>query len=222
MSTGNIALDMLLTSIREDVESGNDDSIEEICRQFPSLSEKAAKDVFTLVSGAIRESSEEETRVELVVTAPPSFGIKAHNTKFTVDKLIKNARSSILITGYSLSDYFGDLVDCIIQKSHQGISVSYFANDIESQKSADKLLLHKGKFLQVFNYLKKDDSMSALHAKVISVDGRKTFITSANLSYHGQEGNIEVGALIESKQIAKQISDVFMKLVQSRVFVIIK
>lgn len=219
MSTGNLALDILLNNIREDIEGGNDDSLELIRRQFPSLSEKEARNVFSLVSGAIQMADEEGTKVELVVTAPPSFGIKAHTTKFTVDNLIKNAKSSILITGYSLSDYFEDLVDCIVLKSHQGIPVKYFANDIESQKSADKLLLHKGKFLQIFNYPKKDDSMSALHAKVISVDGSKTFITSANLSYHGQEGNIEVGALIESKQIAKQINDVFMKLVQSRVFV---
>lgn len=218
MSTGNLALDILLNEIREDIEGGNEDSLESIRRQFPSLSEKEARNVFSLVSGALQEADEEGTKVELVVTAPPSFGIKAHTTKFTVDNLIKNAKSSILITGYSLSDYFEDLVDCIVLKSHQGIPVKYFANDIESQKSADKLLLHKGKFLQVYNYPKKDDSMSALHAKVISVDGSKTFITSANLSYHGQEGNIEVGALIDSKQIAKQISDVFMKLVQSKVF----
>ena len=43
-------------------------------------------------------------------------------------------------------------------------------------------------------------------------------ITSANLSYHGQQGNIELGTLIESKQIARQIDDVFTKLIFSKVF----
>ena len=42
---------------------------------------------------------------------------------------------------------------------------------------------------------------------------QQTLITSANLSYHGQQGNIEFGTLIESKQIAKQIDDVFTKLI---------
>ena len=60
--------------------------------------------------------------------------------------------------------------------------------------------------------------MAALHAKVISVDQKQTLITSANLSYHGQQGNIELGTLIESKQIAKQIDDVFTKLIFSKVF----
>jgi phosphatidylserine/phosphatidylglycerophosphate/cardiolipin synthase-like enzyme len=38
--------------------------------------------------------------------------------------------------------------------------------------------------------------MAAFHAKVISVDGEKTLITSANLSYHGQQGNIEMGIVV--------------------------
>lgn len=54
--------------------------------------------------------------------------------------------------------------------------------------------------------------------KHFSVDQQQTLITSANLSYHGQQGNIEFGTLIESKQIAKQIDDVFTKLIFAKVF----
>ena len=60
--------------------------------------------------------------------------------------------------------------------------------------------------------------MAALHAKVISVDQKKTLITSANLSYHGQQGNIELGMLAESKKIAKQVDGVFTELVFKKVF----
>ena len=63
-----------------------------------------------------------------------------------------------------------------------------------------------------------EERMAALHAKVISVDQQQTLITSANLSYHGQQGNIELGTLIESKRIAKQIDDMFTKLIFSKVF----
>ena len=61
--------------------------------------------------------------------------------------------------------------------------------------------------------------MSALHAKVICVDQQKTLITSANLSYHGQEGNIELGTLIEYRKTAKQVDDLFTKLLFNKVFV---
>lgn len=72
--------------------------------------------------------------------------------------------------------------------------------------------------MRIYNYPKHEDKMSALHAKVISVDGEYTLITSANLSYHGQEGNIELGTQIHSKDLAKQVDDVFTKLVFSKVF----
>ena len=107
---------------------------------------------------------------ELVVTAPPSFALKTKPTKVTVREMLMGARKSILITGYSLSDYFAELVDCVIQKSQEGVLVKFFVNDIESQKAFDRLCCYKGKFLRIYNYPKQEDKMSALHAKVISVD----------------------------------------------------
>ena len=110
------------------------------------------------------------------------------------------------------------MIDTIVLKSQKGVFVKFFVNDIDNQFGFDKILRYKGRFLKIYNYHRKDDKMAALHAKVISVDQRKTLITSANLSYHGQQGNIELGTLIESKQIARQIDDVFTKLVFSKVF----
>ena len=161
---------------------------------------------------------DDSDKVSLVVTAPPSFSINARTTMNVVSSMIEGAESSILITGYSLSSYFADLVDTIIQKSQSGIFVKFFVNDIDSQDSFEKLLRYKGRFLKIYNYKKQEDSMAALHAKVISVDQKKTLITSANLSYHGQQGNIELGMLAESKKIAKQLDDVFTKLIFAKVF----
>ena len=131
--------------------------------------------------------------------------------------MIRSASASILITGYSLSDYFSDLVDEIILKSQRGVFVKFFVNDIEHQTGFDRVLRYKGRFLRVYNYPRQaDDKMAALHAKVISVDKKETLITSANLSYHGQEGNLELGTYIESPAIARQIDDVFTQLILNR------
>lgn len=48
--------------------------------------------------------------------------------------------------------------------------------------------------------------------------GQQTLITSANLSYHGQEGNLELGTYSESPAIARQIDDVFTQLIFRKVF----
>lgn len=97
--------------------------------------------------------------------------------------------------------------------------MKFFVNDIDSQESFDKLLRYKGRFLKIYNYKKSEDSMAALHAKMISVDQNQTLITSANLSYHGQQGNIELGMLAESKKIAKQVDGIFTELVFKKEFI---
>lgn len=221
MSTGNISLDILLDELKDSILAGSspDDSVRAIKKRFSSVTAKEAKDIYALVSGALQIAPKENA--SLVLTAPAGFSLKAKTTKNTVESLLEGAEKSILITGYSLSDYFKDMVDLIIDKSQKGVFVKFYVNhiEIESQGTFDKLCRYKGRFLKLYNYPKSEDAMAALHAKVISVDGDKTLITSANLSYHGQRGNIELGTVIESKAIAKQVDDVFTQLVFKKVFV---
>lgn len=219
MSTGNISLDILLDELKNSIDEGNDpaDSIRAIKRRFTSVSDKEAEDIYTLVSGAINTQSKENASI--VLTAPTSFSLKAKTTKNTVSMMLEGAEKSIMITGYSLSEYFNDMVNLIIRKSQKGVFVKFYVNNIGSQDNFDKLCRYKGRFLKIYNYPRSEDTMAALHAKVISVDGEKTLITSANLSYHGQQGNIELGALIESKVMAKQVEDIFTQLIFKRVFV---
>lgn len=135
-----------------------------------------------------------------------------------VQSMIEEAKRNILITGYSLSTYFSELTDTIIDKSQKGVFVKFFINNIEKQAEADKLLRYKGRFLRIYDYSNEEDKMAALHAKVISVDMKQTLITSANLSYHGQQGNIELGTLIESERTAKQLDDVMTQLIFKKIF----
>lgn len=217
MSTGNVNLDLLLHSILDLGETGMDEAGKLIRTRYPSLSETEAGEIALLLQSAQEKKKGE--KVALIATAPASFSIRARPTKITVESMIRNASSSILITGYSLSDYFRDLVDEIVLKSQRGVFVKFFVNDIERQAGFDKVLRYKGRFLKIYNYPRQaEDKMAALHAKVISVDGKETLITSANLSYHGQEGNLELGTYIESPAIARQIDDVFTQLIFKKVF----
>lgn len=162
-------------------------------------------------------AEEKAITATLVATVPPSFSVRAKSTKNTVEGMIRGAKRYVLITGYSLSGYFADLVDVLIEKSQKGIYVKFFVNNIENQKGFDKLCRYKGRFLHIYNFAGSKDSMAALHAKVISVDEQQTLITSANLSYHGQEGNIELGTLVDSKKIARQVDDVFTHLIFNKI-----
>lgn len=215
MSVGSISLDILLNQICDDALAGTNDAVKEIRKRYPSLSEKEAMEIHSLIVSSMAKA---DSDAEVVVTAPPSFAMKTKVTKTVVKSMLENAKSSIVITGYSLSDYFSDLVDCIIRKSQEGVFVRFYVNHIEDQANFDKLCRHKSRFLRIYNYPKQDDAMSALHAKVISVDKKDNLITSANLSYHGQEGNIEMGIHVVSEDIAKQIDSVLTTLLFKKVF----
>ncbi|HRR78160.1 MAG TPA: phospholipase D-like domain-containing protein [Ruminococcus sp.] len=213
----DINKEILINTIKSDYSNGTTKSVEILKRNYPELSQQKCESIIELINEAI--TSNEADKVSIVVTAPPSFAINARTTMSVVQSMISGAERNIIITGYSLSSYFSDLVDIIIDKSQHGVFVKFFVNDIDKQQGFDKLLRYKGRFLNMYNYKQSDDKMSALHAKVLSIDGYSTLITSANLSYHGQQGNIELGTKIDSKTVAKQIDDIFTKLIFSKVFV---
>lgn len=216
MSSGNLSNEMLLAAIKGDLDNDVSKAHSRIKRFFPELSENHCSDLLGLLVEAMKLSDTD--KVSLVVTSPPSFAIKARPTASVVQTMLNGAEKSIFITGYSLSNYFSELLDTIIHKSQQGVFVKFFVNNINEQQCFEKIKRYKGRFLKIYDYCHDEDKMSALHAKVISVDQNSTIITSANLSYHGQQGNIELGTLIESRQIAKQLDDIFTKLIFSKVF----
>lgn len=215
MSTGDIKLDILLNKIKEDAISNSQQAIDDILHRYPQLTHKEAEEIHTML---IANVSNPTTSAELVVTTPASFAVKTKNTKVVVKSMIEAANFSILITGYALSEYFDDIVDIIIRKSKSGVMVKFYANNADNQDDFKDLIRNRSKFLRLYNYPKQNDKMSALHAKVLSIDGKETLITSANLSYHGQEGNIEIGTRIYSVDIAKQIDQLFTTLLFEKVF----
>jgi phosphatidylserine/phosphatidylglycerophosphate/cardiolipin synthase-like enzyme len=208
--------DILLNTIKADIANGTDNAQDVIKSQFPILSSDESTYLVETIKTAFVEDNKD--KVSLVVTAPPSFRIDAMPTMTVVQSMIESAEKNILITGYSLSSYFAGLTDTIIEKSQKGVFVKFFVNNIKKQVEAEKLIRYKGRFLKLYDYSNDEDKMAALHAKVISVDMKKTLITSANLSYHGQQGNIELGTLIESSRIAKQVDDVLTQLIFKKIF----
>ena len=225
MRFGSIRTDILLGVIQEELDAFKTGdinaatfprSLDVVASEFPSLSSKERVELLRLVLTALTCNTEE--KVELVVTAPNSFAIKTRTTLGAINEVLESAQKSIIMTGYSVSEYVSDFLDTVIAKSQKGIVVRLYINKVDNQASLEKLLRYKSRFLQIYNYTNADDKMSALHAKILSVDGKRTLISSANLSDHGMSGNIELGCLIESEKIGKQMDDLFQQLYKEKVF----
>lgn len=56
-----------------------------------------------------------------------------------------------------------------------------------------------------------------VHAKVAVADGRMCFITSANLTGHAMEKNMEAGVLISGGNIPKLLNDHLKSLIDTKV-----
>ncbi len=56
-----------------------------------------------------------------------------------------------------------------------------------------------------------------VHAKVAVADGRMCFITSANLTGHAMEKNMEAGVLISGGQIPRLLDDHLRSLIDTNV-----
>lgn len=222
----NLGIDLIVETIVNEFEQesllnsgkGFDKSIQELKKRFPSCSETEIIEILQLACSLYSYKVQEQS--ELVVTAPNSFKLNTRKTKTVITELITNAEKSITLTGYSISEYFSEMIDVIVRKSTQGLYVNLYINDVERQQEhIDRLILYVGKFIKIYNYNKNnDDKMAALHAKLIVVDGYRSFVSSANLSYHGIKGNIEMGILIESEKKAKEIENILKTLRSLKVF----
>lgn len=226
MWTGSIKDKLLLDKIYDQckrLENGQATSIggellSELAIEFPDCNEKALARIFFLIQESYKTEVNEKT--EIVLTAPKSFKLKAKNTSTVLYEMIRGAKKSITITGYSISSHVSDLLDEIVRKSKQGVYINLYLNDFEQKaEQLEKVILHNNRFIRIYDYNQaKDDKMAALHAKIIVVDSSELLISSSNLSYHGLEGNIEMGMKLCSKQKAKELEQILKQLVYEKVF----
>ena len=213
---------LIVDAVRDYSIRGNDEVFQsiiiELKKHFENCSEEEIMDILSLCVKMY--SLEHSESAELVITSPDSFKVKSRKTKDVIYSLVKDASKSITITGYSISDFFTEMLDVIIRKSQQGVYVTLYVNDLEKQKLVlERLLAYKSKFLRIYEYQKdSEDKMAALHAKILVVDKKVSLVSSANLSYHGMQGNIEMGILLKSEEKARRIEELLKELIRMKVF----
>jgi len=225
MWDSNIRLELISSEIIQAIEAfcvRNDSKvfgtvISNLKKEFPSLSDQEMWQIIGLCVNVY--GGKEAEKAELAITAPISFKLKARKINEVITNMIQDSQKSITLTGYSVSDYFSEMIDLIISKSQQGIYVRLYLNDYEKHKTNLKRLMDlRTKHLRVFDYQKQDDEMAALHAKTIVVDEKELLVSSANLSYHGMQGNVEMGIRLVSEDKAKQVESLLKEMVGMKVF----
>lgn len=149
----------------------------------------------------------ESPEIELVWTGPTVSSSGLRTTYQVVRELIAGARHSLLLVGYSFNlnpDLPGAgavLATDLGRALTRGVHLTLIIHDDASNwRSIDRLWHSTQKQIRVLTWTEdRVTEWAKLHAKVVIADNSDLLVTSANLTYHGMEKNMELGIRLRSK-----------------------
>ncbi len=183
-------------------------------------------------------------RTELVWSGPDVPAVRSRDTAVVVRDLCRQASASVLIANFAFDrprddeaigrarDLWRPLADRM--RDHPTLDVRLIANVERGPRDhhrseielRTRFLAHfrdrlwPGDHLPALYYdpraLHPDPASRAIqHAKIVLVDRRRVFLTSANFTQAGQQRNIEAGLLLDDPNLARQITANFDALIHA-------
>jgi phosphatidylserine/phosphatidylglycerophosphate/cardiolipin synthase-like enzyme len=154
---------------------------------------------------------------ELVATLPPETPGIARPTERVVQEMIDTARTEIILLGYELSDL--GLIGLLAAATDRGISVTMICD--RGRGAAQRVLDSWPSRItppRILHDRERTDGApyALMHAKCLLIDGSDLLVTSANFTFHGLRGNIEIGIRLGGAPAA-EARKIFSYLVESRV-----
>jgi phosphatidylserine/phosphatidylglycerophosphate/cardiolipin synthase-like enzyme len=173
--------------------------------------------------------------IELVTSGPEGPGIANRDTSVVLRGMFAQAESSVLVAGYAV--YQGQRVfQALADRMQQlpGLQVRMFLDIQRAYGDTTMASLLMRRFAERLRTEQwpadhplpdvyydprsldlESEQRACLHAKCVIVDAHHVFVSSANFTEAAQQRNIEVGLLVRSVRLAKQLTDHFDTLVGS-------
>lgn len=174
----------------------------------------AASHVYTKVSS--------EQSAELVWTGPTTPFVSARRTEQALLQVINSAERSLFITSFVAYEV-STIVHALNSASARGVRIAMLLESSEDHGGSITVdAIGKMRTLvptsKLYAWRDKADPFSdgRVHAKVAVADGKMCFITSANLTGHAMEKNMEAGVLISGGRIAKLLDEHLQSLVKMK------
>jgi phosphatidylserine/phosphatidylglycerophosphate/cardiolipin synthase-like enzyme len=187
-----------------------------------------------LVDQIIAARKEEERLshlLDLVISGPETSGVTMRATGAVFQELISNAENEILMASFAI--YNGQSIfKPLVQrwKERPDLSVKLFL-DIPrpwNDTTLDSALVarYRKRFVEkewpgetlpeLYHFLPALESDSkkraSMHAKIVVVDRREVFVSSANFTNAAQTKNIEIGVRISNSTSASRLHEYFLKM----------
>lgn len=176
-----------------------------------------------LAASHVYTKAASEQSSELVWTGPTTPFVSARRTEQALLQIINSAELSLFITSFVAYDV-STIVKALNAANDRGVVISMLL-ELSQDHGGSITFDAIGKMrtlvpaARLYAWREKSDPFSdgRVHAKVAVADGRMCFITSANLTGHAMEKNMEAGVLISGGRIAKLLDEHLRSLVDTKI-----
>lgn len=169
------------------------------------------------------ENVSKHQSTELVWTGPTTPFVSARRTEQALLQVIGAAKQALFITSFVAYDV-STIVKALNDASTRGVSISMLLESSQDQGGSISFdVIGKMRMsvpsanLYVWRERAAPFADGRVHAKVAVADSDMCFITSANLTGHAMEQNIEAGVLLTGGQIPAQLIEHLTSLLHTNV-----
>jgi phosphatidylserine/phosphatidylglycerophosphate/cardiolipin synthase-like enzyme len=167
------------------------------------------------------ENVSKHQSTELVWTGPTTPFVSARRTEQALLQVIGAAEQTLFVTSFVAYDV-STIVKALKDASMRGVSVSMLLESSQDQGGSISFdVIGKMQVLvpsaKLYAWCERAAPFAdgRVHAKVAVADGDVCFITSANLTGHAMDRNMEVGVLISGGQVPRLLHDHLQALVDT-------
>jgi phosphatidylserine/phosphatidylglycerophosphate/cardiolipin synthase-like enzyme len=162
-----------------------------------------------------------EPQVEVAWTYPGTSRPGIRTTGGVAKEIIDASRTTLLVVGYSVTTdskragLAAQTLKAIASAAMRHVSVTAVLHR-EANRNAFLSEWHAGASPpSIFTWPFAEDEKASIHAKLLVADRNVALVTSANLTLHGFEKNIEMGVRVTSRPAA-EIHDRIFELIATR------
>lgn len=145
------------------------------------------------------------------VWSGPTFDGDGDHTTSAIAHLIDDAKYDVFASTFSATPD-SEFVKAMWRAIARGVRTTLLVDSKIKDGQTAEMLQQKLTGARFWTYVHPDGGYSAQHSKVVIVDSRSAFVTSANLSTAGAERNLEAGVIIHDAALASRMRQRFTKL----------
>lgn len=180
-----------------------------------------------LAAGHVFTKATNQQSTELVWTGPTTPFVSARRTEQALLQVINAAEQTLFITSFVAYDVLS-IVRALNAANDRGVVISMLlelSQDHGGSITFDAIGKMRTLVPAAKLYAWRDKtypfSDGRVHAKVAVADGRRCFITSANLTGHAMEKNMEAGVLMSGGGVPRLLHDHLSSLVNTGIVTVV-